>query len=65
MSVEPLYKVCTAFEISADYLVFGKINMNLSSPANGLLDEVPNESMEEYMAIIGMINALVKKNKEK
>ena len=65
MSVETLYKICTAFEISADYLVFGKPNMSLGSPANRLLDEVPNKNMEEYMAIIGMINALVKKNEEK
>ena len=65
ISVETLYKMCTAFSLSADYLVFGKPNMDLGSPANCLLDEVPNESMEEYMTIIGMINALVKKNEEK
>lgn len=64
ISVETLYKICTAFSISADYLVFGKPNMNLSSPANRLLDEVSNENMEEYMTIIGMINALVKKSEE-
>ena len=64
LSVETLYKMCTAFSISADYLVFGKPNMNLGSPANCLLDEVSNENMEEYMAIIGMINALVKKKEE-
>ena len=64
MSVETLYKICTAFEISADYLVFGAANMNFSSPANRLLDEVPNEYMDEYATIIGKLNALVKKSAE-
>ena len=64
MSVETLYKVCTAFSISADYLVFGKANMNFASPANRLLDNVPNEYMEEYIGIIGKLNALVKKSAE-
>lgn len=64
MSVETLYKICTAFEISADYLVFGTANMNLSSPANRLLDNVPNEYMDEYATIISKLNALVKKSAE-
>ena len=64
MSVETLYKICTAFEISADDLIFGKPNMNLGSPANRLLDEVSNENMEQYAEIIGKINALVKNNVE-
>ena len=64
MSVKTLYKICTAFEISADDLIFGKSNMNLGSPANRLLDEVSNENMEQYAEIIGKINALVKNNVE-
>ena len=64
MSVETLYKICTAFEISADYLLFGKPNMNFDSPANQLLDNVPNKYMEEYVTIIAMLNALVKKSAE-
>ena len=59
MSVETLYKICTAFEISADYLVFGKPNMSLGSPANRLLDEVPNKNMEEYMQLIKLNLSLV------
>ena len=62
ISVETLYKICTAFQLSADYLVFGKPNMNLSSPANRLLDNVPNAYMEEYVTVIGMLNALVEKS---
>ena len=64
MSVETLYKICIAFQISADYLIFGKANMNFDSPANRLLDNVPNEYMHEYMEIIGNLNALVKKSAE-
>ena len=64
MSVETLYKICTAFPVSVDYLVFGKSNMNFGSPANRLLDNVPNEYMEEYMQIIRKLNALAKKNAE-
>ena len=64
MSVETLYKICTAFEVSADYLVFGNPNMNFGSPANRLLDNVPNEYMDEYAVIIGKLNALVKKSAE-
>ena len=63
ISVETLYKICTAFEISSDYLVFGKPNMNLGSPANLLLDNVPNEYMGEYMTNIGMINDLINRSK--
>ena len=61
MSVETLYKICVAFEVSADYLIFGKPNMNFGSPANHLLDNVPNEYMAEYVTIISKLNALVKK----
>ena len=64
MSVETLYKICTAFQVSADYLLFGKPNMNLSSPANPLLENVRNEYMEEYVGVIGMLNALVKKSEK-
>ena len=63
-SVESLYKICTAFEVSADYIIFGKPNMNFSSPANVLLENVRNEYMEEYMAIIAMANSLVEKVQE-
>ena len=38
--------------------------MNLSSPANRLLDEVALEHMEEYVTIIGMVNSLVEKCKK-
>ena len=51
-------------QISADYLIFGKANMNFDSPANRLLDNVPNEYMHEYMEIIGNLNVLVKKSAE-
>ena len=64
MSVETLYKICTAFPVSVDYLVFGKSNMNFSSPANRVLDNVQNEYMEDYMQIIKKLNALAKKNIE-
>ena len=64
ISVETLHKICTAFQVSSDFFVFGKPNMNLSSPANQLLDEVPLEHMEEYVTIIGKINSLVKKCKQ-
>ena len=63
ISVETLHKICTAFQVSSDFFVFGKPNMNLGSPANHLLDEIPLEHMEEYVTIIGMVNSLVEKCK--
>ena len=65
ISVETLHKICTAFQVSSDYFLFGKPNMNLSSPANRLLDEVALEHMEEYVTIIAMVNSLVEKCKKK
>lgn len=65
ISVETLHKICTAFQVSSDYFLFGKPNMNLSSPADDLLDKVALEHMEEYVTIIGMVNSLVEKCKKK
>ena len=65
ISVETLHKICTAFQVSSDYFLFGKPNMNLSSPANRLLEEVALEHMEEYATMIAMVNSLVEKCKKK
>ena len=65
ISVETLHKICTAFQVCSDYFLFGKPNMNLSSPANHLLDEVALEHMEEYVTMIAMVNSLVEKCKKK
>lgn len=62
ISAETLQKICVAFRVSSDYFLFGKPNMNLGSPANCLLDNVPNKYIDEYMTIIGMLNTLVKKS---
>lgn len=64
ISVETLHKICTAFQVSSDFFVFGMPNLNLSSPANRLLDGVRLEHMEEYVTIIHQVNSLVKKCKQ-
>ena len=65
ISVETLHKICTAFQVSSDYFVFGKPNMNFDSPANRILEEVAVEYMEEYVTIIGMVNNLLEKCRKK
>ena len=63
ISVETLYKICSYFDLSADYLVLGRQDGNLNSPMKGLLQEVPNEHLEEYINIIKSVNKLANAEK--
>lgn len=42
MSIESLMKICLAFNVSADYIVFGN-DINLNSPLQQILYQIPSE----------------------
>lgn len=44
LSAESIYKICTNCEMSADYLVLGKLDkQGLKSPLDYVLNEMPGE----------------------
>lgn len=66
MSAETLYKVCEKGVISADYILFGKVNENPISPIAEMLNEIPSQySIFVEDAICAFRDAIHLSEKEK
>lgn len=57
LSVESLRAICLAFDISADYIIFGK-DTSLSSPLGDILAQIPYQYNLNLIAE-GMLKSLV------
>ncbi len=63
MSAETLYKICSAFDISADHLLLGRENLSeAKTPCVALLSQIPPSCMsyledilKAYLRTIGVI----------
>ena len=57
MSAETLYKICTRFDLSSDYLLLGKsVPTQLEDPIQDMLKKFPNKYIELTEDIIRAIN---------
>ncbi len=65
MSADTLYKICTAFDISADHLLLGRENLpSAKTPCMELLSRVPpsctsylEDILRAYLRTIGVIRS--------
>ena len=60
LSAESLYKICLRGKISADYLLFGKLQQyEHMSPVESLLQETPSKYLDRCAEIIRIVNGIV------
>lgn len=60
LSAESIYKICTNCEMSADYLVLGKLDkQGLKSPLDHVLEEMPGEYVSQYAQVLKAVNEML------
>lgn len=60
LSAESIYKICTNCEMSADYLVLGKLDkQGLKSPLDHVLKEMPGDYAVQYAQVLKAVNDMV------
>ncbi len=60
LSAESIYKVCSSSNMSADYLVLGKIKRDkLKDPLDHILQDMPGEYVLHYAQMIQAANKMV------
>lgn len=60
LSAESIYKICTNCEMSADYLVLGKLDkQGLKSPLDYVLNEMPGEYTLQYAQALKAVKEMV------
>jgi len=66
MSVDTLYKICSNFSLSADYLLFGLLsNDTLSDSAKNAIGNMPEPFLSYTEDIIQIVNNIVSESKGK
>ena len=59
MSADTLYKICSRFEISADYILLGRVSNNeMSDPIKNTLNSLPDKYIELTEDIIAAIEKM-------
>ena len=60
LSAESIYKICCNCEMSADYLVLGKIKKDkLKTPLDYALQDMPEEYSVQYVKMLQTINDMI------
>lgn len=60
LSAESIYKICSNSELSADYLVMGKLKNDKSkSPIDNVLREMPGDYSVQYAQVLRAVNEMV------
>lgn len=60
LSAESIYKICSNSEMSADYLVLGKVKRDkLKNPLDFVLQEMPGDYAAQYAQVIRAVNDMV------
>ena len=60
LSAESIYKICMNCEMSADYLVLGKLDkQDLKSPLDYVLKEMPGDYAAQYAQVLKTVNDMV------
>ena len=65
MSAETLYKICSAFELSADYMLMGKIeDVKGGSPILDILNSLDNDDREKMEQVILLTGSLISRRRD-
>ncbi len=60
LSAESIYKICTSSDMSADYLVLGKIKKDkLKTPLDYALQDMPEEYSVQYVKMLQTMNDML------
>ena len=60
LSAESIYKICSNCEMSADYLVLGKIKKDkLKTPLDYALQDIPGEYSVQYVKMLQTVNDML------
>ncbi|MCH5272714.1 MAG: helix-turn-helix transcriptional regulator [Lachnospiraceae bacterium] len=60
LSAESIYKICTNCDMSADYLVLGKLDrQGLKSPLDYILKDMPGDYAVQYAQVLKTVNDMV------
>ena len=60
LSAESIYKICNSCEMSADYLVLGKIKKDkLKTPLDFALQDIPGEYSVQYVKMLQTVNDML------
>lgn len=60
LSAESIYKICTSSDMSADYLVLGKIKKDkLRTPLDYALQDMPEEYSVQYVKMLQTMNDML------
>ena len=60
LSAESIYKICSTSELSADYLVLGKLKKDkLKDPLDHVLQEMPGDYSVHYAQVLRVVNEMV------
>jgi len=60
LSAESIYKICKSCDLSADYLVMGKLKNDKSkNPIDNVLREMPGDYSVQYAQVLRAVKAMV------
>ena len=60
LSAESIYKICSTSELSADYLVLGKMKKDkLKDPLDHVLQDMPGDYSVQYAQVLRVVNEMV------
>lgn len=60
LSAESIYKICCNSEMSADYLVLGKMKKDkLKNPLDHVLQDMPGDYSVQYAQVLRAVNEMV------
>lgn len=60
LSAESIYKICSNSDMSADYLVLGKIKKDrLKTPLDYALQDIPGEYSVQYVKMLQTVNDML------
>jgi len=66
LSSESIYKICHNGEMSADYLILGKVNsQDMKTPLDYVLKDMPGEYAVQYAQVLKAVNDMVLEAKNK
>ena len=60
LSAESIYKICSTSELSADYLVLGKLKKDkLKDPLDHVLQDMPGDYSVHYAQVLRVVNEMI------
>ena len=60
LSAESIYKICSSSELSADYLVLGKVKKDkLKNPVDNVLQDMPGDYSVQCAKVLQAVNDII------